>query len=80
MSHKFQKMLELCRKNFLTGASNMDVARLRFWQELEKEVLQYQSQVDGWNKFKNYVAGIGASGSAEVNRFCLILLYEMEKL
>jgi hypothetical protein len=80
MSHKFQKMIELCRKNFFNGASNMDVARLRFWQELEAQVLQYQSQTDGWNKFKNYVAGIGASGSAEVNRFCILLLDKMETL
>ena len=80
MSHKFQKMLELCRKNFFTGASNMDVARLYFWQELEAQVLQYRSQADGWNKFKNYIAGKGATGSAEVNKFCLILLDEMEKL
>ena len=61
-------------------ASNMDVARLLFWQELEAQVLQYQSQVDGWNKFKNYVAGIGTSGSAEVNRFCILLLDKMETL
>jgi len=80
MSHKFQNMLELCRKNFFNGASNMDVARLRFWQELEAQVLQYQSQADRWNKFKNYVAGIGASGSAEVNRFCILLLDKMETL
>ena len=80
MSHKFQNMLELCRKNFFTGASNMDVARLRFWQELEKEVLQYQSQENGWKKLKNHVAAIGAIGNAEVNRFCILLLDKMETL
>ena len=80
MNHKFNKMIELCRKNFFNCSSNMNVPRLRFWQELEKEVLQYQSQDDGWNKFKNYIAGKGATGSPEVNKFCLILLDEMEKL
>lgn len=80
MNHKFNKMLELCRKNFFNGASHMDVPRVRFWQELEEEVLQYQSKDDGWNKFKNYIAGIGATGSPEINKFCIILLDEMEKL
>ena len=80
MNHKFNKMLELCRKNFFNGASNMDVARLRFWQELEAEVLHYQSQSDGWSKFRNYIAGKGATGSPEVNRFCILLLDVMETL
>lgn len=80
MNHKFQKMLELCRKNFFNGASNMDVARLRFWQELEAEVLHYQSQADGWSKFRNYIAGKGSTGSPEVNRFCILLLDKMETL
>jgi len=80
MNHKFQKMLYLCRKQFFTVSQNMNVPRLRFWQELESEMLQYQTQDEGWNKFKNYIAGKGASGSAEVNRFCIILLDEMEKL
>ena len=80
MSHKFQKMLELCRKNFFNGASNMDVARLRFWQEMEKEVLRCQSRADGWSKFRNYIAGKGATGSPEVNRFCILLLEKMETL
>jgi len=80
MSHKFQKMLEVCRKNFFIGAQNMDVQRVHFWREMENELLQYQSQANGWNKFKNYVAGIGASGNAEVNRFCILLLDVMETL
>jgi len=80
MNHKFQNMLELCRNQFFAGAQNMNVPRLRFWQELEDEILQYQTQDDGWNKFKNYIAGIGASGSAEVNRFCILLLDKMETL
>ena len=80
MNHKFQNMLSLCRKQFIAGAQNMNVPRLRFWEELEAKVLHYQSQADGWNNFKNYIAGIGASGSAEVNKFCIILLDEMEKL
>lgn len=58
----------------------MNVPRMRFWQELEEEVLQYQTQDNGWNKFKNYIAGIGATGSPEINKFCIILLDEMEKL
>ena len=80
MNHKFNKMLELCRKNFFNGASNMNVPRLRFWQELEDEVLKCQAQADGWSKFRNYIAGKGATGSPEVNRFCLLLLDVMEKL
>ncbi|HQE59210.1 MAG TPA: hypothetical protein PLA54_08475 [Spirochaetota bacterium] len=80
MNHKFQKMLSLCRKQFFAGAQNMNVPRLRFWQELEAKVLHYQSQADGWDKFRNYIAGKGATGSTEVNKFCIILLDEMEKL
>jgi len=73
-------MLSLCRKQFFAGAQNMNVPRLRFWQELEAKVLHYQSQADGWDKFRNYIAGKGATGSTEVNKFCIILLDEMEKL
>ena len=80
MSHKFQKMLEVCRKNFFIGASNMDVQRVRFWREMENELLQYQAQADGWSKFRNYIAGKGATGSPEVNRFCILLLDVMETL
>lgn len=80
MNHKFQKMLELCRENFFIGAQKMNIPRLRFWQELEKEVLQYQAQADGWSKFRNYIAGKGATGSPEVNRFCILLLDKMEAL
>ena len=80
MNHKFQKMLEVCRENFFIGAQNMNIARLRFWQEMEKEVLRCQSQADGWSKFRNYIAGKGATGSPEVNRFCILLLGVMETL
>ena len=80
MSHKFQKMLEFCRKNFFIGAQNMDVQRVHFWREMENELLQYQSQANGWSKFRNYIAGKGATGSPEVNRFCILLLDVMETL
>ena len=80
MNHKFQKMLEVCRENFFIGAQNMNIPRLRFWQELEKEVLHCQAQADGWSKFRNYIAGKGATGSPEVNRFCILLLDVMETL
>ena len=80
MNHKFQKMLEVCRENFFIGAQNMDIARLRFWQEMENEVLKYKLIDDGWSKFRNYIAGKGATGSPEVNRFCILLLDVMETL
>ena len=80
MSHKFQKMLSLCRKQFFAGAQNMNVPRLQFWQEMENEVLKYQLIDDGWSKFRNYIAGKGATGSPEVNRFCILLLDIMETL
>jgi hypothetical protein len=80
MSHKFQKMLELCRKNYSIRLIKDDPTGCWFFLELERVVFQYQAQADGWNKFKNYVAGIGASGNAEVNRFCILLLDKMETL
>jgi len=80
MSHKFQKMLEFCRKNYSIRLNKDDPTGCWFFLELEREVFQYQAQADGWSKFRNYIAGKGATGSPEVNRFCILLLDKMETL
>ena len=80
MNHKFNKMLELCEKESSKGFLTLNPYRMEFWEELEKKVLQCQSRADGWSKFRNYISGKGATGSPEVNRFCILLLDVMETL